>query len=361
MDWEKIRHKLEQILQTPITVKKLSAEEWKEESAFRTVENSTYFLLERSGQHNYVLLVEQKTLSESELRLIELTIDMFRNADKPKQTSPITEEERKALLIKDWFHHQMELGNTQAEVPDLLASQLSFYKTKIPLLLYGDYSDSRNVQYRDLKRLLDSFFESEIHLIPLMEKEWLILGSESLLSESDSEERDEEDEERIEDSLTSICLGLYEMLSNEWVGECHLSIHYPMTPAKSLLSTVLQLRETMMLGRTFNLGSNIHLPWKLQMEKLFNEIPDGEKAHFIEQVFKRNDHALDVETLQTLEHFFALDCNVSETAKKLYIHRNTLLYRLDKFKQETGLDVRTFNDAVLVRIALLLYKVTKRK
>jgi len=56
-----------------------------------------------------------------------------------------------------------------------------------------------------------------------------------------------------------------------------------------------------------------------------------------------------------------LDCNVSETAKKLYIHRNTLLYRLDKFKQETGLDVRTFNDAVLVKIALLLYKVTKRK
>ena len=67
------------------------------------------------------------------------------------------------------------------------------------------------------------------------------------------------------------------------------------------------------------------------------------------------------ETMTTLEQFFQLDCNVSETAKKLYIHRNTLLYRLDKFKQETGLDVRTFNNAVLVKIAMLLYKVTKRK
>lgn len=52
---------------------------------------------------------------------------------------------------------------------------------------------------------------------------------------------------------------------------------------------------------------------------------------------------------------------MSETAKKLYIHRNTLLYRLDKFKNETGLDVRTFHDAVLVKLALVLYKVTKRK
>jgi len=68
----------------------------------------------------------------------------------------------------------------------------------------------------------------------------------------------------------------------------------------------------------------------------------------------------DEEIRTTLETFFALDCNVSETAKRLYIHRNTLLYRMDKFKQETGLDVRTFNDAVLVKLELLLYKVTKR-
>jgi DNA-binding PucR family transcriptional regulator len=70
---------------------------------------------------------------------------------------------------------------------------------------------------------------------------------------------------------------------------------------------------------------------------------------------------LDSETLMTLEQFFAMDCNVSETAKKLYIHRNTLLYRLDKFKNATGIDVRSFNDAVLIRVALLLYKVTKKK
>jgi DNA-binding PucR family transcriptional regulator len=99
----------------------------------------------------------------------------------------------------------------------------------------------------------------------------------------------------------------------------------------------------------------------LRLEKLLHLLPERDRTKFLEQVLKGADHVLDAETQTTLEQFFALDCNVSETAKKLYVHRNTLLYRLDKFKNETGLDVRTFSDAVLVRIALLLYKVTKRK
>jgi DNA-binding PucR family transcriptional regulator len=117
----------------------------------------------------------------------------------------------------------------------------------------------------------------------------------------------------------------------------------------------------MMIGRAFHIGTNLHLPWLLQMEKLIYHIPEEHKADFLEKVLRHIDVVMDAETLTTLEQFFSLDCNVSETAKKLYIHRNTLLYRLDKFKQETGLDVRTFNHAVLVKIALLLYKVTKRK
>ncbi|MNO00327.1 Leucine-rich protein [compost metagenome] len=53
--------------------------------------------------------------------------------------------------------------------------------------------------------------------------------------------------------------------------------------------------------------------------------------------------------------------NLNDSAAALYIHRNTLLYRLDKIKQETGADVRSFGDAAIVKLAMLLYKVTKRK
>jgi DNA-binding PucR family transcriptional regulator len=108
-------------------------------------------------------------------------------------------------------------------------------------------------------------------------------------------------------------------------------------------------------------SETMHLPWKMRLEKLLNGLTEAEQQRFVNQVLKRVDQLPDTDMYVLLEQFFALDCNVSETAKSLYVHRNTLLYRLDKFKQETGLDVRSFGDAVLVQVALLLYKVTKRR
>jgi sugar diacid utilization regulator len=184
---------------------------------------------------------------------------------------------------------------------------------------------------------------------------------ESLLQAGSDVSKGDGEEEVLEDSLASLCEGLHEMLASEWIGECHLSVSYPIRPSKSTLQTVVRLREAITLGQTYHMTDYIHLPWKLQLEKLLHWIPEEEKTEFVERVLKRMDALLDLEMLTTLEQFLALDCNVSETAKRLFIHRNTLLYRLDKFKQETGLEVRNFRQAVLVHIALLLYKVTKRK
>ncbi|WP_040951704.1 PucR family transcriptional regulator [Gorillibacterium massiliense] len=368
MDWEKIRKQLEAILGVKISMRKITSDEWTQtagplnkRSAAREMGGETAYWLETSGSSVIAFVFDGKKLSEAERELVALTLDVYRQRDKAKTASPVGEEERKAQLVRDWFMRQLELGHTEEELPEPLASQLTFYKTRIPILLYGEFSNTHNVSYRELKKLLESFFDAEISLIALMDKEWLILGPENIVSESFGGNRDDGNEESLEDTLTSICEGLYEMLSNEWVGECHLAVHYPMNPAKALLSTVIGLRETIMLGKAFHLGKNIHLPWELRLEKLMNEIPDPMKLVFVRQIFKGNDPLLDAEILTTLETFFMLECNVSETAKKLYIHRNTLLYRLDKFKQETGLDVRLFNDAVLVKIALLLYKVTKRQ
>jgi sugar diacid utilization regulator len=133
-----------------------------------------------------------------------------------------------------------------------------------------------------------------------------------------------------------------------------------MLPSKSLLAAVVRLREAMALGRKYHVEDNIHMLWKLQLEKLLQTIGEEQKQQFLQKALKRIELLKDPEMLTTLEQFIALDCSVSDTAKKLFIHRNTLVYRLDKFKQETGLDVRAFHHAVLVHVALLLYKVTKR-
>ncbi|OPH52140.1 hypothetical protein BC351_32920 [Paenibacillus ferrarius] len=371
MDWERVKERLEAVLQAPIEISLLPEADWQqlmEEQEVRNESNSrsvirgqdVLFYLTKEHKDVRVLQVAGAQLTTSERMLVEMAVETKQTQEKKQWGTFLSEDERKAHQLRDWLLEQMERGSTYAELPDSLASQSSLYSTKIPLLLYGDYSQNQSVSYAELKKLLESFFESEIILIPLLNKEWLILAPEGLLT-SGSEEREGDEEESVEQTLDALGSGLYEMLANEWVGECHLAIDYPVKPAKSLFATILKLRETIMLGRSFHVGSFIHLRWELRLEKLLHLIDEEEKAEFLEQVLRGTDHALDTETVTTLEHFFTLDCNVSETAKKLYIHRNTLLYRLDKFKNETGLDVRTFNHAVLVRLALLLYKVTKRK
>lgn len=364
MDWGTVREQLEGILGINVEAVKWPLTDWEqawgasEEPSVSLVKHGrVYWLVQKQETEALLLAADEPLVSEVERRLVDLVLAAKKEPESKLVRMP-SEEERKAGLVRDWLHQQQERGFTHAEMPDQLVSLLSLYSTKVPILLYGDYTTSRRVQYAELKKLLDSFFDAEITLIPLTEKEWLILGSEKILSMDGMDDRDEE---TLEDKLAAMGYGLHEMLENEWVGEAHLAVHYPMTPAKSLYSVVLQLRETIMLGRTYHVGSSMHLPWELQLEKLVHLVPESEKASFLERVLKRLDVAFDPETMTTLEQFFQLDCNVSETAKKLYIHRNTLLYRLDKFKQETGLDVRTFNNAVLVKIAMLLYKVTKRK
>ena len=78
---------------------------------------------------------------------------------------------------------------------------------------------------------------------------------------------------------------------------------------------------------------------------------------FIQEIFGENTpDQFDEETLTTINKFFENNLNVSETSRQLYIHRNTLVYRLDKLQKSTGLDLRIFEDAITFRIALMVVK-----
>ena len=81
---------------------------------------------------------------------------------------------------------------------------------------------------------------------------------------------------------------------------------------------------------------------------------------FLSEVFKHGSlESLDAETLQTIQVFFENNLNVSETSRKLFVHRNTLVYRLDKLQKSTGLDLRVFEDAITFKIALMVVKYMK--
>ena len=78
---------------------------------------------------------------------------------------------------------------------------------------------------------------------------------------------------------------------------------------------------------------------------------------FLKEVFKRGSiESLDQETLFTIQKFFENNLNVSETSRKLFVHRNTLVYRLEKIKKLTGLDLREFDDAIVFKVALMVKK-----
>lgn len=361
MNWETLRRQLERILDASFKIKRfpLNNDEQFDAILFDDIQSiiyddDIYFVLDKNDDAADVLSVNAALITPSERQLIQLMVEAYRHGTISEQALLNgSRSEREIGQLSTWLLEQIDEGHVEQELPAMFAKQSNLYVEKIPLLLYGEYPDHKKVSYGELQKLLQSFFEVETLLIPLRDKEWLILCSNTLLAD------DENEEESPEEALASICLGLYGMMVSEGIGECHLSIHYPIIPATSLLPTVLQLRETIDIGKMFHQGSNIHLPWELQLERIVHLLPDAERRNILSNIMKQGKEQLDPEILLTLEEFFAMDGNLGETAKKLYIHRNTLTYRLDRFKQQSGLDVRLFNDALLARIGLLLYKVTK--
>ena len=135
-------------------------------------------------------------------------------------------------------------------------------------------------------------------------------------------------------------------------------------------TTVSELREVsrsykeakmaMDVGRIFFEERNIVAYEELGIGRLIYQLPLPLCKMFIKEIFgDKSPASLDDETLTTIYKFFENSLNVSETSRQLFIHRNTLVYRLDKILKLTGLDLRTFDDAITFHIALMVVKYMK--
>jgi len=111
------------------------------------------------------------------------------------------------------------------------------------------------------------------------------------------------------------------------------------------------------VGKVFDTEKTIINYENLGIGRLIYQLPTTLCQMFLQEVFKKNPiDALDQETLFTINRFFENNLNVSETARKLFVHRNTLVYRLEKIKKLTGLDLREFDDAITFKVALMVKK-----
>lgn len=112
----------------------------------------------------------------------------------------------------------------------------------------------------------------------------------------------------------------------------------------------------------FSGGEGVHSYKEYMLVKMLEEVPKEKLSEFIGDVTDEQIKEVfeDEEMLYTAEKFLSTSLNVSETSRSLYMHRNTLLYRLDKIEKATGLNIRLFPDAVTFRILTVLYKLLKK-
>ena len=148
---------------------------------------------------------------------------------------------------------------------------------------------------------------------------------------------------------------------------CNIHIAYGtiVNELKEVSRSYKEARMALDVGKIFFEGQDImkipaHKLENLGIGRLIYQLPTTLCEMFLQEVFKKNPiDALDQETLFTIYKFFENSLNVSETSRQLYIHRNTLVYRLDKLQKSTGLDLRVFEDAITFKIALMVVKYMK--
>jgi len=132
------------------------------------------------------------------------------------------------------------------------------------------------------------------------------------------------------------------------------------TPARHLRELADRYKEALIsidVGKVFEADKTIINYETLGIGRLIYQLPITLCEIFLSEVFKRNPiEALDNETLFTIDKFFENSLNVSETSRKLFVHRNTLVYRLEKIKKITGLDLREFDHAIIFKVALMVKK-----
>ena len=109
------------------------------------------------------------------------------------------------------------------------------------------------------------------------------------------------------------------------------------------------------VGKIFEPEKNIIRYENLGIGRIIYQLPITLCEMFLSEVFKKNpSESLDADTLDTINKFFENNLNVSETSRKLYVHRNTLVYRLEKIKKLTGLDLREFDHAIVFKVAMMV-------
>jgi hypothetical protein len=162
-------------------------------------------------------------------------------------------------------------------------------------------------------------------------------------------------QDMLETELIEVCLALQDTLRSEagmrivvGIGDAHSTL-------PGLAASYEEANLAIRVGLHFHPGQSVFVHGDLLLERFLHEVPDSILLRYHNQLFgTRNEKLFSDEIVKMIEFFFACDLNLSEAARQLFIHRNTLVYRLDKLQKAIGLDLRKFDDAVVFKMLYMM-------
>lgn len=205
----------------------------------------------------------------------------------------------------------------------------------------------RQVEKSDISAL-----EVVQNLFPERQRDYIVSTSETDIVLVKEVPADVEPEE-----LQKIATHIENTISTELFIRTVIGIGSVSKHLRSLAERYKEAQVAIEVGKVFDTEKTIISYENLGIGRIIYQLPNTLCEMFLSEVFKKNPiDALDHETLYTIRKFFENNLNVSETSRKLFVHRNTLVYRLEKIKKLTGLDLREFDHAIVFKVALMVNK-----
>jgi carbohydrate diacid regulator len=160
--------------------------------------------------------------------------------------------------------------------------------------------------------------------------------------------------------ISKFASGLAQELEKDGLKGVRIAVGTTVKEIKEVSRSYKEAKMALDVGKIFFEGRKVISYGELGIGRLIYQLPIPLCKMFIKEIFGgKNPDDFDEETLVTIDKFFENNLNVSETSRQLFIHRNTLVYRLDKLQKSTGLDLRVFEDAITFKIALMVVKYMK--
>ncbi len=198
-----------------------------------------------------------------------------------------------------------------------------------------------------LEMMRDYFISAPADFVTAVDEKNVIVVHEMAEEDAAAENRD-------------LAEGMLEHLNKEGEGKVRISYGTTVDDIKDVSRSYKEAKMALDVGKIFFEERNVVAYSSLGIGRLIYQLPIPLCRMFIQEIFEgKSPEEFDNETLATINKFFENSLNVSETSRQLYIHRNTLVYRLDKLQKTTGLDLRIFEDAITFKIALMVAKYMK--